>query len=100
MAAPVQNASLEPTMAEKAPVPVAATIEDARKAVVGQLMRSAPPTPMTMLGKTVAVSSTFIECSSTPPRSTASGSAHCDLSNACQPGSIARPCIGDPQGNG
>jgi len=55
---------------------VAATIEDATNAVVGQLMRLEPPTSETMLGKRVAVISTFIECRSTPPNSALSGSAN------------------------
>jgi hypothetical protein len=73
--APLQNARLFPTARLTISVLVAATIEDATKAVVVQLMRVAPPTSATMLGKRVAVTSTFIECRSTPPNSTPSGNA-------------------------
>jgi hypothetical protein len=73
---PPQNARLLPTTLLTIPVLVAATIEDATNAVVGQLMRLEPPTSETMLGKRVAVISTFIECRSTPPNSTLSGSAN------------------------
>jgi hypothetical protein len=66
-------------------VQVAATIEHARYAVVGQLISAAPPTSVTMLGSMVATSSTFIECSSTPPSSTAREGIHSGVNNATQP---------------
>jgi hypothetical protein len=56
-------------------VPLAAIIEEATKAVVGQLMRLAPPSSATTLGRSVAVISTFIECSSTPLTDAASSEA-------------------------
>src|ERR1700680_5131223 len=86
--APPQNARLFPTALLTIPVLVAATIEDATKAVVGQLIRLEPPTSATMLGKRVAVTSTFIECRSTPPNSTPSGKAKRGVRSADQLGSI------------
>jgi hypothetical protein len=68
---------------------VAATIEDATKAVVGQLIRLEPPISATMLGKRVAVTSTFIECRSTPPNNTPSGKAKRGVRSADQLGSIS-----------
>src|ERR1700736_3404288 len=67
MTAPPANARRFPNLPLARLVPLAATIEEATKAVVGQLMRLAPPSSATTLGRSVAVISTFIECSSTPP---------------------------------
>jgi hypothetical protein len=67
------------------PVPVAAIMEDATKAVLGQIMRAAPPISMTMLGKRVAVISTFIECSNTPPRRMLSDIIQRGVNSALQP---------------
>jgi hypothetical protein len=70
MTAPPENARRFPNLPLTRPVPLAAMIEEATKAVVGQLIRLAPPNSATMLGRSVAVISTFIECSSTPPNKT------------------------------
>ncbi len=82
--APTAKALRAPNWDVKWPVQVAATIDEARNAVVGQLIRAAPPTSSTMLGSTVASIITFIECSSTPPSSTASKGSHSGLSRADQ----------------
>jgi len=81
------------TATENAPdapylVPLAATIEEATKAVVGQLMRLAPPSSATTLGRSVAVISTFIECSSTPPNNTQRVSIRRGARSARQPASV------------
>src|SRR6516162_10210639 len=72
MAAP-QNALLFPTSLLTAAEAVAAIIDAATKAVVGQLIRRTPPISAMMLGKSVAVMSRFIECRRLPPNSTANG---------------------------
>ena len=64
---------------------VAATIDEARKAVVGQLIIAVPPTSSTMLGSTVASMSTFIECRSTPPTSATRRGNHSRFRSADQP---------------
>src|SRR5215469_11153507 len=71
--APPQNARLVPTALLTTAVPVAAIIDAATKAVVGQLIKLLPPRSATILGKRVAVMSTFIECRRFPPNSTANG---------------------------
>jgi len=68
--APTVNARQFPSLPLTRLVPLAAIIEEATKAVVGQLMRLAPPSSATTLGRSDAVISTFIECSSTPPNKT------------------------------
>src|SRR5205807_9692793 len=88
MTAPPENARRLPNLPLTRLVPLAATIEDATKAVVGQLIRLAPPTSATMLGKSVAVISTFIEWRSTPPSSTPSGRAKRGARSADQLGSV------------
>jgi len=90
MTAPAENARPGPATAVNRPVQVAATIEDARYAVVGQLMRAAPPRSATMLGSTVARSRTFMEWRSTPPSSTASAGIHCGSSISPQVASTGR----------
>ncbi len=82
--APAANARPGPMTAVRRPVQVAATMEDARKAVVGQLISAAPPTSLTILGSTVATSRTFIECSSTPPSSTANDGINSGVRSARQ----------------
>src|SRR6266851_9284357 len=94
--APPQNARLFPIALLTILVLVAATIEDATKAVVGQLIRLDPPISATTLGKRVAVTSTFIECRSTPPNSTPSGKAKRGVRSADQLGSICPPRTEDP----
>jgi hypothetical protein len=64
-------------------------IDAATNAVVGQLIRSPPPISATMLGRSVAVISTFIECRSTPPNSTANGSMKRGTRSADQLGSVS-----------
>ncbi len=64
---------------------VAATIDEARKALLVQLISVAPPTSSTTLGSTVASISTFMECSSTPPTSTATAGSQAGRSSADQP---------------
>jgi hypothetical protein len=66
-------------------VQVAATIDEARKALLVQLIKVAPPTSSTTLGSTVASISTFMECSSTPPTSTATAGSQAGRSSADQP---------------
>src|SRR5262249_14810503 len=73
MTAPPENARRFPNLPLTRPVPLAAIIEEATKAVVGQLIRLAPPNSATMLGRSVAVINTFIECRSTPPHKTQRG---------------------------
>jgi hypothetical protein len=51
-------------------------------------MRLEPPTSATILGKRVAVTSTFIECRSTPPNSTPSGRPKGSVRSADQLASI------------
>src|ERR1043165_4479366 len=77
--APAQNVLLAPIATVSSPVQVAARIDDARKAVVGQLIMVAPPTSSTRLGSTVATISTLTECRSTPPNSTASAGSRSGL---------------------
>src|ERR1700730_13690440 len=89
MTAPPENARGFPTLPLTRLVPLAAIIEEATKAVVGQLIRLAPPTSATMLGRSVAVTSTFIECRSTPPNSTPSGKANRGARSADQLGSTS-----------
>jgi hypothetical protein len=57
--------------------------------VVGQLIRLAPPSSATMLGRSVAVTSTFIEWSSTPPNKTESVRTRRGARSARQPASVA-----------
>ena len=83
--APAQKALRAPSLTVRCPVQVAATIDEARKAVVGQLTIAAPPTSATMLGSTVASISTFIECRRTPPTSATSRGIHSRFSSADQP---------------
>src|SRR5258708_2430470 len=85
MTAPAQNVVRAPITAVSRPVQVAATIDEATNAVVGQCISAAPPSSPTMVGSTVASISTFIECSSTPPSSTASAASHSGLASARQP---------------
>jgi len=89
MTAPPENARRFPNLPLTRLVPLAAIIEEATKAVVGQLIRSAPPSSATMLGRSVAVISTFIECSSTPPNKTESVSTSRGTSSPRQPASVA-----------
>src|SRR5258706_10270482 len=51
MTAPPENARRFPNQPLTRLAPLAATIEEATKAVVGQLMRLAPPSSATMLGQ-------------------------------------------------
>ena len=83
--APAQKAVRAPSRAVRWPVQVAATIDEARKAVVGQLIIAVPPTSSTMLGRTVASINTFIECSRTPPTSATRRGSHSRLRSADQP---------------
>ena len=83
--APAQKAVRAPSRAVRCPVQVAATIDEARKAVVGQLIMAVPPTSSTMLGSTVASISTFIECRRTPPTSATRSGNHCGFRSADQP---------------
>ena len=83
--APAQKAVRAPSRAVRCPVQVAATIDEARNAVVGQLIMAVPPTSSTMLGKTVASISTFMECRRTPPTSATRSGNHCGFSSVDQP---------------
>jgi len=87
MTAPPENARRLPNLPLTRLAPLAAIIEEATKAVVGQLIRLTPPSSATTLGRSVAVISTFIECSSTPPNKTPRVSTRCDARSACQPAS-------------
>jgi hypothetical protein len=84
MTAPPENARRFPNLPLTRPVLLAAMIEEATKAVVGQLIRLAPPNSATMLGRSVAVINTFIECSSTPPNKTQRVSTRCHARSARQ----------------
>ena len=64
---------------------VAATIDEARKALDVQLISVAPPRLSTTLGSTVASISTFMECSSTPPTRTATAGSQAGRNKALQP---------------
>src|ERR1700751_1032476 len=86
--APPQNAGLFPNARLTMPALVAATIEDATKAVGGQLIRFEPPTSATILGKSVAVTNTFIECRRPPPNSTPNGKTRRGVRSARQLDSI------------
>src|SRR5215469_4957264 len=88
MTAPPENARRFSNLSLTRPVPLAAIIEEATKAVVGQLIRLAPPSSATTLGRSVAVISTFIECSSTPPNRTARMSTRRGARSARQPTSV------------
>jgi len=88
MTAPTVNARQFPNLPLTRLVPLAAIIEEATKAVVGQLMRLAPPSSATTLGRSVAVISTFIECSSTPPNKTQRVSIRRGAKSARQPASV------------
>src|SRR5215467_8614934 len=90
MTAPPQNARRFPNLPLTRPAPLAAMIEEATKAVVGQLIRLAPPNSATMLGRSVAVINTFIECSSTPPNKTQRVSTRCHARSARQLVSVVR----------
>ena len=68
-------------------------MEEARNAVLAQESIAAPPTSAMMLGNTVTTSSTFIECSSTPPESTASGGSHSGFRSDRQPSIVSSPPI-------
>ena len=85
MMAPAQNVARPPITAVTRPVQVAATMDEATNAVVGQCINAAPPSSPTIVGSTVASISTFIECSSTPPSRTASADSHSGLTSARQP---------------
>src|SRR5579863_8906683 len=85
MTAPPENARRLPNLPLTKLVLLAATIEEATKAVVGQLIRLAPPSSATMLGRSVAVIRTFIECSSTPPSKTPRVSMRRGARSARQP---------------
>src|SRR6516164_9915501 len=86
--APTENAPRFPNLLLTRLVPLAAIIEEATKAVVGQLIRLVPPSSATMLGRSVAVIRTFIECSSTPPNRTQRMSTSCGTRSARQPASV------------
>src|ERR1700746_712745 len=88
MTAPPENDQQFPNLSLTRLVPLAAIMEEATKAVVGQLIRLAPPSSATMLGRSVAVTSIFIECSSTPPNKTQRGSTRPGARSARQPASI------------
>src|SRR5437868_6667723 len=80
-----------------APAQLAAAMEAARYAVVGQLSMLTPPNSATIDGSTVVTSSTFIDCRSTPPSSTAMIGIHSRRSSDCQPCPAERtPAAGDP----
>src|SRR5215471_1319552 len=55
------------------------------KALAVQLTKAAPPRLSTTLGSTVASISTFIECRSTPPTSTATAGSQWGFNSAPQP---------------
>ena len=93
MKVPTQKVVRAPNEAVSRPVQVAATIDEARKAVVGQCIRAAPPSSPTIVGRTVASNSTFIEWSSMPPASTASGGSHSGLRSDCQPSIVCSPLV-------
>src|SRR5258708_33748548 len=76
ISAPAQNVARAPTTATRTPVQSAATIDEATNAVVGQCITASPPSSATMVGSTVASSSTFIEGTSTPPSTTAKAARH------------------------
>src|ERR1700675_4405493 len=78
-----------PATAVRSPPQVAATIEDATNAVVGQLISAAPPISPTMLGNIVASRRTFIEYSKTPATSTVSDGSHSGLASAAHGWSAA-----------
>ena len=86
--APPENAGRFPNLPLTRLEPLAAIIEEATNAVVGQLIRLAPPCSATMLGRSVAVISTFIECSSTPPSKTQRVSTRRGARSARQPASV------------
>jgi hypothetical protein len=88
MTAPPENARRFSNLPLTRLVPLAAIIEEATKAVVGQLMRLAPPSSATTLGRSVAVISTFIECSSTPPNNTQRVSTKRGARSVRQPASV------------
>src|ERR1700730_3548603 len=88
MTAPPANARRFPNLPLARLVLLAATIEEATKAVVVQLIKLAPPSSATTLGKSVAVISTFIECSSTPPNNTQRVSTRRAARSARQPASV------------
>src|ERR1700758_2806626 len=96
MTAPPENAQRFPNLPLTRLVPLAAIIEEATKAVVGQLIRLAPPSSPTMLGRSVAVISTFIECSSTPPNKTQRMSASCGTRSCRQPASVVTSHTANP----
>src|SRR5215467_15604796 len=88
MRAPPENARRLPNLLLTRLPPLAAIIEEATKAVVGQLIRLTPPSSATTLGRSVAVISTFIECSSTPPNNTQRVSTRRGARSARQPASV------------
>src|SRR5262245_27291932 len=90
---PRQKVVRAPNEAVSRPVQVAATIDEARNAVVGQCISAAPPSSPTMVGRTVASSSTFIEWSRMPPASTASGGSHSGFRSDCQPSIMSSPLV-------
>src|SRR4030088_215180 len=73
------------------PAQLAATMDDARNAVVGQLNMATPPSSPTIDGSTVVSIRTFMDCSSTPPSRTASVGSHSRLSSDRHP-SCPRAC--------
>src|SRR5262249_61278337 len=84
-----ENAQRFPNLPLTRLPPLAAIIEEATKAVVGQLIRLAPPSSATMLGRSVAVINTFIECSSTPPSKTQRMSTRRGARTARHPSSVS-----------
>src|ERR1700688_1237140 len=78
------------------PAQLAATMDDARNAVVGQLNMPTPPSSATMDGSTVVSINTFIDCSSTPPSRTARVGIHSRLRSDRHPfraGSCCMPVV-------
>src|SRR5216684_7753863 len=96
---PAQYAARAPTTAASMPAQLAATMDEARNAVVGQLNMATPPSSPTMDGNTVVSISTFIDCSSTPPNRTASVGIHSRLRSDRHPartGSCRMPVVSLP----
>src|ERR1700739_4600655 len=96
MMAPPENARRLPNLPLTRLVPLAATIEEATKGVGGQLLRVTPPSSATTLGNSVAVISTFIECSSTPPNKTQRVSTKRGARSARQPASVVTSPMTNP----
>jgi hypothetical protein len=82
------------------PAQLAATMDDARNAVVGQLNMATPPSSRTIEGSTVVSIRTFIDCSKTPPSRTARVGIHSRLSSNRHPfraGSCCMPVASLPE---